>query len=92
VEKFANYSEAEVRKNIVRTRGRGYVVSDVVELPGVRTIAVPIFDKNNHPVAAISVSTLSTRLDKDRTELVLDCLNKAIAQIQPNLLNIETEN
>jgi DNA-binding IclR family transcriptional regulator len=92
VEKFANYSEAEVRKNIVRARGRGYVVSDVVELPGVRTIAVPIFDKNNHPVAAISVSTLSTRLDKDRTELVLDCLNEAIAQIQPNLLSIETEN
>jgi hypothetical protein len=35
---------------------------------------------------------LSTRLDKDRTELVLDCINKAIAQIQSNLLNIETEN
>jgi DNA-binding IclR family transcriptional regulator len=92
VEKFTNYSEAEVRKTIARARGRGYVVSDVVELPGVRTIAVPIFDKNNHPVAAISVATLSTRLDKDRTELVLDSLNKAIAQIQPNLLNIETEN
>jgi DNA-binding IclR family transcriptional regulator len=92
LEKFTNYSEAEVRKTIARARGRGYVISDVVELPGVRTIAVPIFDKNNHPVAAISVATLTTRLDKDRTELVLDCLKKAIEQIQPNLLNIETEN
>lgn len=92
LEKFPNYSEAEVRKNILRARARSHVISDVVELPGVRTIAVPIFDKNNHPVAAISVATLSSRLDKDRTELVLDCINKAIAQIQPNLLNIETEN
>jgi DNA-binding IclR family transcriptional regulator len=91
-EKFPNYSEAEVRKNIARARARGYVVSDVVELPGVRTIAAPIFDKNRHPVAAISVATLNTRLDKDRSELVLDCINKAIEQIQPNLLNIETEN
>jgi len=92
VERFSNYSEAEVRKNIARARARGYVVSDVVELPGVRSVAVPIFDRNNIPVAAISVATLSTRLDKHRTELALNCINKAIKQIQPNLLNIDADN
>ena len=91
-EKFPNYSEAEVRKIIARARARGFVISDAVELPGVRTIAFPIFDKHNHPVAAISVATLSQRMDKSRSDLAISCITKAIEQIQPTLLAMEDGN
>jgi DNA-binding IclR family transcriptional regulator len=91
-ERYPNYSEAEVRKIIARARARGFVISDVVELPGVRTIAFPIFDKNNNPVAAISVATLSQRMDKGRSDLAISCITKAIEQIQPTLLTMEDGN
>ena len=76
---------------LTRARARGFVISDVVELPGVRTIAFPIFDKNKHPVAAISVATLSQRMDKGRSDLAISCITKAIEQIQPTLLTMGDE-
>jgi DNA-binding IclR family transcriptional regulator len=91
-QKYSNYSEADVRKKIAHTRKHGYVISDVLEISGVRSVAVPVFNKNNHPIAALSVATLSSRMDKERIELSLDCINKAIEQIQPNLSSIEAEN
>jgi DNA-binding IclR family transcriptional regulator len=63
----------------------------VIELPGVRSIAVPLRDKNNVPIAGISVSTLTTRMDKARSDLALSEITKAIEQIQQHLHNSETE-
>jgi DNA-binding IclR family transcriptional regulator len=48
-------------------------------------------DKNNVPIAGISVSTLTTRLDKTRSDLALSEITRAIEQIQQHLLNSETD-
>jgi DNA-binding IclR family transcriptional regulator len=90
-EKYPNYSEANARKTIARARQRGFVISDVIELPGVRSIAVPLRDKNNVPIAGISVSTLTTRMDKARSDLALSEITKAIEQIQQHLLTAEPD-
>ena len=90
-EKYPNYSEANARKTIARARTRGFVISDVIELPGVRSIAVPLRDKNNVPIAGISVSTLTTRMDKARSDLALSEITKAIEQIQKHLLTAEPD-
>jgi len=90
-EKYPNYSEANARKTIARARQRGFVISDVIELPGVRSIAVPLRDKNNVPIAGISVSTLTTRMDKARSDLALSEITKAIDQIQQHLLSAEPD-
>ena len=90
-EKYPNYSEANARKTIARARTRGFVISDVIELPGVRSIAVPLRDKNNVPIAGISVSTLTTRMDKARSDLALSEITKAIEQIQQHLLTAEPD-
>ena len=91
VEKYPNYSESAARKTILRARSKGFVVSDSIELSGVRTIAVPIFDRNNQPIAAISVSTVVQRMDKSRSEMVLSCITSAIERIQPNLFKLDAE-
>jgi DNA-binding IclR family transcriptional regulator len=90
-DKYPNYSEANARKTIARARTRGFVISDVIELPGVRSIAVPLRDKNNVPIAGISVSTLTTRMDKARSDLALSEITKAIEQIQQHLLAAEPD-
>lgn len=91
VERYQNYCENAARKTIVKARSKGFVVSDSIELPGVRTIAVPIFDRNNQPIAAISVSTVIQRMDKNRSEMVLSCITSAIERIQPNIYKIDAE-
>lgn len=90
VSKYPTYSETSVRKTIARARAKGYVASDVIELPGVRTIGLPIFDRHQQPIAAISVSTVVQRMDRHRSETVTACIEKAIEQIQPNLARLET--
>jgi len=52
---------------------------------------VPLRDKNNVPIAGISVSTLTTRMDKARSDLALSEITKAIEQIQQHLLTAEPD-
>lgn len=91
VEKYPNYSESAARKTITRARSKGFVVSDSIELPGVRTIAVPLFDRQQQPIAAISVSTVIQRMDKNRSEMVLSCITHSIERIQPYLTKLEVD-
>ena len=45
-----------------RVRERGYAIDDRENEPEVRCVAAPVFDHNRDPVAAISVSSLVSRL------------------------------
>lgn len=77
VQSRPRYSETAVRRIIARARERGYVVNDVIEIPGVRSIAVPVRDARGRPVAALSVATLATRLERPRVEEVYSYLAEA---------------
>ncbi len=85
VKKFPRYSEPTLRRSIARARGRGFVVSRVLEIPDVRTVAVPIRDTNGAPVAAISVSTVATRLDDDRADEIGAVVRRAVEAIEASL-------
>jgi len=64
---------------------KGYVVSDVIEVPGIRSIGMPITLTDGSPIAAISISALGTRLGPDRcTELALT-LREAVSEIEDEL-------
>ncbi|MFW5419135.1 IclR family transcriptional regulator [Nocardiopsis sp. CNT-189] len=49
-----------------RVRERGYAIDDRENEPEVRCVAAPVFDHNRDPVAAISVSSLASRLPAAR--------------------------
>jgi len=83
--RFPRYSEAVLRRNIAQARARGYMLSKVLELPEVRTVAVPIREPGGHPVAAISVSTVVTRLDDRRSTEVGALLRGAVDAIEAAL-------
>lgn len=82
---FPRYSEGVLRRNVARARARGYVLSKVLELPDVRTVAVPILNPQGHPVAAISVSTVASRMGDERAGEVAVLLRRAIDGIESAL-------
>lgn len=86
LKKFPRYSETALRRCIARGRTRGYIVRNLLEIPDVRTIGVPVRDPQGVPVAGISLSTISSRLDETRTAEVGALMLEAAAAIEKTLL------
>lgn len=64
---------------------KGYVVSDVIEVPGIRSIGMPITLTDGSPIAAISISALATRLDPERCAELALALREAVSKIEDEL-------
>lgn len=64
---------------------KGYVVSDVIEVPGIRSIGMPITLTDGSPIAAISISALNTRLDPERCAELALALREAVSEIEDEL-------
>jgi len=79
--KFPRYSESVLRRNVARARAQGFVLSKVLELPDVRTVALPIRDAGQ-PIAAISVSTVATRMDDARAAEMAALIGRAVESIE----------
>ncbi|MFA0707549.1 IclR family transcriptional regulator C-terminal domain-containing protein, partial [Vibrio sp. 10N.222.48.A3] len=45
-----------------KIKSRGYALDDEENEAGISCVAVPIFDKNNSPVYAVSVSSLTPKM------------------------------
>lgn len=87
LKRFPRYSEAVLRRSIARARTRGYVLSKVLELPDVRTVAVPIREPGGAPVAAISVSTIVARMSEERAGEVAALVRRAVDAIESALVD-----
>lgn len=85
LKKYPRYSEAVLRRSVARARASGYVLNKVLEIPDVRTVAVPIRDTRGQPVAAISVATVATRLNDERAAEVAALLRRAVDAIEAAL-------
>lgn len=83
--RYPNYSESALWERIHATRIKGYGLNDVLEVPEVRSIAVPIRDTSGKTIAAISVSTLGTRLQGERLQTVASYLFEAAHAIRQQL-------
>lgn len=84
-EHYPNHSEADFRLRLTQARRNGYAVKDVLEVSGVRSVAVPVRDPHGRPVAAISVATLAQRLKPERAAEVAGTIRRAVAQIELRL-------
>jgi DNA-binding IclR family transcriptional regulator len=85
LKRYPRYAEAALRRNIAHARARGYVVSKVLDLPDVCTVAMPIRAPGGAPVAAISVATINARMGDKRAQTVAGFLRQAIDAIEAEL-------
>ena len=65
-----------------RARKLGYALNDVRSIPGVAAIGVPILDAAARPVAAISVSAISSRMTSNRQREVAEILRREARSIE----------
>jgi DNA-binding IclR family transcriptional regulator len=86
LKRFPRYSEAVLRRTIARAHARGYVLSKVLELPDIRTMALPIRESGGAPVAALSVSTVSMRMGEARQAEIAALLRHAVDAIESALV------
>lgn len=84
-ERFPRYSEEALWRDLTQARAQGHAVKEVLEVPGVRTVAVPIRRPDGVPIAAISVATIAQRLDSKRCGVVAGYLSEAVAMIEAAL-------
>ncbi|WP_454689217.1 IclR family transcriptional regulator [Achromobacter aloeverae] len=88
-ERYPDYSEQELTQRIYSSQALGYTVADVIEAPGVRSVGMCIRNAVREPIAAISVSTIESRLDVMRVGEVVTFLQYAVKSIEAELLRNE---
>ena len=86
-ERYPRYSDAEFERRLGEVRRTGYALTDVLETVGVRAVAMRIRDASGEAFAAISVSTLNSRLEGERVREVVTYLADAVAAVEAELAN-----
>jgi len=78
-------NEADFLKELTKVRNAGYSVDNQENEPGVRCIAVPILNHKAQVIAAISISTLVSRVDDEQLRQFLLLLQQAAAEISQQM-------
>jgi DNA-binding IclR family transcriptional regulator len=76
---------AQLKKDLVLTRERGYALDDEEAYLGSRCVAAPIFDAGGRVVAALSVSGPTTRIPREKIAPFAALVRKAAAEISQRL-------
>lgn len=77
--------EVYLRTEIARVRDLGYASRSTGLLPGMSGVAVPVLDREGHAVAALSVGTITERLNEERLPVVVDILKREAAGVRRQL-------
>jgi len=71
-----SFDEVGLRMQIENVRKTGFASLNTGLIPGMAGVGVPILDAEGRAVAALSIGTLSERLEGDRLPLVVELLRK----------------
>lgn len=84
---IGSLDEVFLRTESAKVRAQGFATTNSGLLEGMAGCAVPVFDRNGRVVAALSVGTLTNRLNEERLPVVVDLLQREAralsAQINP---------
>ncbi|WP_395703386.1 IclR family transcriptional regulator [Aquabacterium sp.] len=79
--------EVYLRTEVAKVLRQGYANTNSGLIEGMAGVAVPVFDSNGQVVAALSIGTLTARLEGERLPVVVDLLQREAralaAQINP---------
>lgn len=82
---FHLYDEVFLRAEVDNVRRLGYAARNTGVLPGMAGLAVPILDRNGRAVAALSVATISDRLNPERMPTVVEMLKREALTISARI-------
>lgn len=85
VREYGVYDEVYLRTEIERTRTLGYAGRNTGLLEGMAGVAVPVLDREGRAVAALSVGTISDRLNAERLPTVVELLQREASALAPRL-------
>lgn len=86
-EAWPKISTDKVRRLVDQSRAQGYSFIDELLLPGVRGVSAPILTSGGKPIASISVSAVTGRLEEERRESVARLLSEEAGAISAALDN-----
>ncbi|CAM3438782.1 IclR family transcriptional regulator [Parendozoicomonas haliclonae] len=78
-------SQGQWDEELITIQGRGYAMDDQEHELNVRCFAVPVFDRNNMPIAGISISIPTFRLDEEFMPEILQQLRNAGQSVSTEL-------
>jgi len=84
-ERYPRYTEVEFERRLADVKRLGYTLTEVLETVGVRALAMRIRDADGVSFAAISVSTLLSRLEGERVREVATYLADAVRAVEEDL-------
>lgn len=82
---FHLYDEVFLRSEVDNVRRLGYAARNTGVLPGMAGLAVPILDRDGRAVAALSVATISDRLNPERMPTVVEMLKREALAISARI-------
>ena len=68
-----------------KSKEMGWALDDEENEVGVRCVAVPILDRENHPLAAISISGSVFHITPDKYDYFASLLKDAVAKISKQI-------
>jgi DNA-binding IclR family transcriptional regulator len=73
---FHSFDAAQLRRLVRRTRSAGYAENKGRIVPGMHAIAVPVFDAEGRPIAALSLAAIRDRMTAERVPKLLRLLKR----------------
>lgn len=80
-EQFGALTGAKLHKLIESTRNRGYSIISDFAVAGVTGVGRAVLDRGGYPLAAISVSTVSQRMDSVHQDMVSQVLKSGVTEL-----------
>lgn len=72
-------------EEIKKTQRRGFAVDDMEHEFGIRCVAMPVFDRYRHQIAAISVSGSSILINQERMTVIAQQLKLTVQEIESRI-------
>lgn len=82
-------NEAVFREELEKVKEQGYALDDQENEQGVRCAAVPIFNGKGHVLAALSISTLVSRVNDQELHLFIDLLKTSCKDLSEQMRYVD---
>jgi IclR family transcriptional regulator, KDG regulon repressor len=81
--------ETVFREELEKVKEQGYALDDQENEQGVRCAAVPIFNRKGHVLAALSISTLVSRVNDQELHLFIDLLKRSCKELSEQMRYVD---